>query len=131
MKMITILMPWKIDGEGGEEVVGLWLLRRSAMNIVDKLTPNSKTVVNTEKKKTFWMLLILLLNHAKKRKKITIKTVMHRGFSIQNCTFSALFNRVQNFFSLFSIVCDSETEKSWQMICGSDSNVLKMFSVTF
>lgn len=78
------------------------------------------------------MLLILLLNHAKKeKKKITIKTVMHKGFSIQNCTFSALFNRVQNFFSLFSIVCDSETEKSWQMICGSDSNVLKMFSVTF
>lgn len=59
------------------------------------------------------MLLILLLNHAKKeRKKITIKTVMHRGFSIQNCIFPALFNRVQTFFSLFSIVCDSETEKS-------------------
>lgn len=59
------------------------------------------------------MLIILLLHHAKKEnKKITIKTVMHRGFSIQNCTFSALFNRVPNFFSLFSIVCDSETEKS-------------------
>lgn len=59
------------------------------------------------------MLLILLLNHAKrKRKKKDYKNVMHRGFSIQNCKFSALFNRVQNFFSLFSIVCDSETEKS-------------------
>lgn len=58
------------------------------------------------------MLLILLLNHAQKReKKITIKNVMHKGFSIQNCTFPALFNRVQNLFSLFSIVCDSETEK--------------------
>lgn len=55
-------------GWGGEEVVGLWLLRGGAMNIVDKLTPNSKTVVNTEEKKTFWMLLILLLNHAKKEK---------------------------------------------------------------
>ena len=58
------------------------------------------------------MLLILLLNHSKKGKKNTIKTVMHRGFSIQNCKFPALFNRVQDFFSLFSIVCDSETEKS-------------------
>lgn len=38
--------------------------------------------------------------------------VMHRGFIIQNCKFSALFNRVQRFFSRFSIVCDSETEKS-------------------
>lgn len=45
------------------------------------------------------MLIILLLHHAKKeKKKITIKTVMHRGFSIQNCTFSALFNRVPNFY---------------------------------
>lgn len=60
-----------------------------------------------------------------------MKTVMHRGFSILNCTSSALFNRVQKLLSLFSIVCDSESEKSLQMICGSDSNVFKMFSVTF
>lgn len=48
-------------GEGGRggwgEVVGLWLLRRGAMmmmmNIVDKLTANSETVVNTEKNKHF------------------------------------------------------------------------------
>lgn len=49
MKMITILIPWKIDGDGGVgdgDVVGLWLLRKGAMNIVDKLTPNSETVVN-------------------------------------------------------------------------------------
>lgn len=61
------------------------------------------------------MLLILLLNHEKskkKNKKITMKTVMHRGFSILNCTSSALFNRVQKRLSLFSIVCDSESEKS-------------------
>lgn len=83
------------------------------MNIVDKLTPNSKTVVNTEKKKNILNVAHLVTKSCKKeKKKITIKTVMHRGFSIQNCTFSALFNRVQNFFSLFSIVCDSETEKS-------------------
>ena len=116
---------------GGARLLVCGFYDGGAMNIVDKLTPNSETVVNTKEKKTFWMLLILLLNHAKKMKKIPIKTVMHRGFSIQNCTFQALFNRVQDFFSLFSIVCDSETEKSWQMICGSDSNVLKMFSVTF
>ena len=30
------------------KIVGLWILRRGAMNIVDKLTPNSETVVNTE-----------------------------------------------------------------------------------
>lgn len=59
------------------------------------------------------MLLILLLNHAeKKRKKNHYKNVMHRSFSIQNCTFPALFNRVQKFFSLFFLfLCDSETEK--------------------
>lgn len=56
---------------------------------------------------------------------------MHRGFSIHNCTFPALVFRVPDFFSLFSNVCDSETETSWPIICGSDSNVLKMFSVTF
>jgi len=30
------------------KIVGLWILRKGAMNIVDKLTPNSETVVNTE-----------------------------------------------------------------------------------
>lgn len=39
---------------GAKKLLVLWLLRRDAMNIVDKLTPNSKTVVNIEeKKKTF------------------------------------------------------------------------------
>lgn len=40
-------------GGGGrfEEVVGLY--KGFTMNIVDKLTPNSKTVVNTGKKKHF------------------------------------------------------------------------------
>ena len=33
------------------------------------------------------MLLILLLNHAKTEKKIILRTVMHRGFSIHNYTF--------------------------------------------
>lgn len=32
---------------------GLWLLWAGAMNIVDKLTPNSKTVVNTAENKHF------------------------------------------------------------------------------
>ena len=40
-------------GGGAGEDVALWLLRGSAMNIVDKLTPNSETVVNIEGKKTF------------------------------------------------------------------------------
>lgn len=97
--------------QGGGVKKLLWLLRGGVVNIVDKLTPNSKTVVNTEEKNIL-NVAHLVTKSCKKKKKITIKTVMHRGFSIQNCKFRALFNRVQDFFSLFSIVCDSETEKS-------------------
>lgn len=39
------------------------------------------------------------------------KPVMHRGFSIQNCTFQTLCDRVPTFFLFFCIVCDSETDK--------------------
>lgn len=54
MKMITILIPWENRrGRGMKKLLVCWLLRGGAMNIVDKLTPNSKTVVNTEEKKTF------------------------------------------------------------------------------
>lgn len=100
-------------GRGVKKLLVCGFYESGAMNIVDKLTPNSKTVVNTEEKKNILNVAHLVTKSCKKRKKkITIKTVMHRGFSIQNCIFPALFNRVQNFFSLFSIVCDSETEKS-------------------
>lgn len=61
------------------------------------------------------------------------KSVMHRGFSIQNCTLQVLCDRAPTFFLFFCIVCDSETDlkKVGEFICGSDSNVLKMFRVSF
>lgn len=40
-----------------------------AMNIVDKLTPNSKTVVNTEEKKNILNVAHLVTKSCKKRKK--------------------------------------------------------------
>lgn len=75
------------------------------MNIVDKLTPNSETVVNTEEeKKNILNVAHLVTKSCKKRKekKLTIKTVMHRGFSIQNCTFQLCSTGFKNsFFSFF------------------------------
>lgn len=40
-------------GQRAKKLLVCGFYERDAMNIVDKLTPNSKTVVNIEKKKTF------------------------------------------------------------------------------
>lgn len=103
-----------LKGKGGELLVcGFYEGGRGGRGVVDKLTLNSKTVVNTGRKKNILNVAHLVTKSCKKRKEKSVnKSVTHRGFSIQNCTFSALSNRVQDFFSLFSIVCDSETEKS-------------------
>lgn len=83
MKMITILIPWKINGGGlragrGRCCWSVAFMRRvgaggqgaGAMNIVDKLTPNSKTVVNTEEeKKNILNVAHLVTKSCKKKEK--------------------------------------------------------------
>lgn len=57
---------------------------------------------------------------------------MHRGYSIQNCTLQALCDRVSTFFLLFvSYVILKLIKSHTKFICGSGSNVLKMFRVSF
>lgn len=57
---------------------------------------------------------------------------MHRGYGIQNCTFQTLCDRVPTFFLLFvSYVILKLIKNHTKFICGSGSNVLKMFRVSF
>lgn len=66
----------------------------------------------------------------RKKEKKAAPIVMHSESSIRYCIFHPVRWGPLSFLS-FCIVCDSETDWVMKIICGGDSNVLKMFRVPF